>query len=189
MFTKQVALAAIASLSMATQCHTDMNNILYTAKVKSTGKAPDGYCYSHVADYIDMTGYGGICVNGFDAAIPPAYWGEAHDFADYLNQGDNAANLYLKNIMSSCGNNPYNAPAGAIVVVAAGAPGTSNPTAGDIAIRADDGDSAPFYNGGEMSYGPADDFPTKYTLGIYVPTKCVANVSYCNSVAAEIFLQ
>ena len=85
MFTKQVALAAIASLSMATQCHTDMNNILYTAKVKSTGKAPDGYCYSHVADYIDMTGYGGICVNGFDAAIPPAYWGEAHDFADYLN--------------------------------------------------------------------------------------------------------
>ena len=66
-------------------CHTDMNNLLYTAKVNSKGKWPDGYCYSHVADYIDANGYGGIAKNGFDDAIPPAYWGEAHDFADYLN--------------------------------------------------------------------------------------------------------
>ena len=74
--------------------------------------------------------------------------------------------------MSSCSNNPYNAPLGAIVVVAAGAPGTSNPTAGDIAV-ATGGDI--FYNGGEMSYGPKSSFPTKYTLGIYVPTKCTAD--------------
>ena len=34
------------------------------------GKRPDGRCYSHVANYIDETGYGGISKNGFDAAIP-----------------------------------------------------------------------------------------------------------------------
>ena len=150
-------------------CHEDMNNLEYHAKVNSQGKYPDGRCYSHVADYIDAVGYGGIAKGGFNDAIPPEYWAEAHDFADYLNQGDNAAQLSLKNIMGSCGNNPYNAPDGAIVVVAAGAPGTSNPTAGDIAVAAE-GDS--FWNGGDMSYGPKSSFPTKYTLGIYVPTKC-----------------
>ena len=81
--------------------------------------------------------------------------------------------------MGKCSNNPYNAPKGAIVVVGAGAPGTSNPTAGDIAV-ATGGDI--FYNGGEMSYGPKADFPTKYTLGIYVPTKCTADEN-------SIFLQ
>ena len=136
------------------------------------GKYPDGRCYSHVADYIDAVGYGGILKGGFDDAIPSAYWAEAHDFADYLNQGDNAAQLDLKNIMGSCGNNPYNAPEGSIVVVAAGAPGTSNPTAGDIAVK---GCGDDFYNGGMMGYGGKSGFPTQYTLGIYVPTKCTAD--------------
>jgi len=74
--------------------------------------------------------------------------------------------------MADCGYNPYNAPEGAIVVVAAGAPGTANPTAGDIAVK---GPNADFYNGGMMGYGPAASFPTQYTLGIYVPTKCTAD--------------
>ena len=84
-------LALALSFVSAEYCHEDMNNLLYTAKVDSKGKWPDGMCYSHVADYIDSVGYGGIWPGGFDYCIPPEYWGEAHDFADYLNQGDNAA--------------------------------------------------------------------------------------------------
>ena len=173
-----LALGAYADEENFGYCHDDMNNLLYKAKTDSKGKWPDGMCYSHVADYIDAVGYGGIWKGGFDDCIPPEYWGEAHDFADYLNQGDNAANLDLKNIQRDCDNNPYNAPGGAIVVVAAGAPGTSDPTAGDIAVRSNDSadDTASFYNGGEMSYGPKSSFPTKYTLGIYVPTKCSADL-------------
>ena len=180
MFSKVLATVALVALAHARQCSTDENNIRNYAKNDSEGKSPDGRCYSHVADYIDATGYGGICKNGFNDAIPSAYWAEAHDFADYLNQGDNAAQLNLKNIQGDCGNNPYNAPPGAIVVVAAGAPGTSNPTAGDIVIK---GDGDDLYNGGMMSYGPAADFPTSYTLGIYVPTAC------CSCVAGAAFLQ
>ena len=54
-------------------------------------------------------------------------------------------------------------------MVAAGAPGTSNPTAGDIAVK---GDGDDLWTGGAMSYGPPADFPTKYTLGIYIPLAC-----------------
>ena len=72
-------------ISRSKYCQTDMDNLKAEAKRHSEGKAPDGMCYSHVADYIDATGYGGIQKNGFNDAIPPAYWGEAHDFADYLN--------------------------------------------------------------------------------------------------------
>lgn len=134
-----------------------MNNLEYDAKVKSQGKSPDGMCYSHVSSYIDDVGYGGILKGGFDDAIPSAYWAEAHDFADYLNKDGNAARLDLLNIMDSCGKNPYNAPEGSIVVVAAGAPGTSNPTAGDITVKGKDDH---FYNGGEMGYGGKSGFPT-----------------------------
>ena len=112
-----------------------MDALLAEAKAGSEGYPPDGRCYSHVADFIDQTGYGGIEKGGFNDAIPSAYWAEAHDFADYLNKDNNAEKLGLKNIQADCGNNPYYAPPGSIVVVAAGAPGTSNPTAGDIAVK------------------------------------------------------
>ena len=146
-----------------------MDALKAEAAAGSVGYAPDGRCYSHVADFIDATGYGDIDKGGFNDAIPSAYWSEAHMFADYLNTGDHAEDLDLKNIAAECGNNPYNAPPGAIVVVAAGAPGTAHPTAGDIAVK---GDGDIFYNGGEMSYGPKDSFPTDKCLGIYVPVKC-----------------
>ena len=60
-------------------------------------------------------------------------------------------------------------------MVAAGAPGTANPTAGDITVK---GDGDAFYNGGEMSYGSAADFPTKYTLGIFVATQCSSSLNW-----------
>ena len=110
-------------------CQADMTRLESIARVDSTGRRPDGKCYSHVADYIDASGYGGINKGGFNAAIPPSYWAEAHDFADYLNKNGNAARLGLRKLILT---NPYNAPSGSIVVVRAGTPGTVNPTAGDF---------------------------------------------------------
>ena len=159
-----------ASVSGGSYCSSNMANINGVAKADSEGKSPDGYCYSHVADFIDETGYGGIDKNGFDTAIPSQYWTYAYQFAEYLNTGSNAADLCLENIQASLSNNPYNAPTGAIVVVRAGTPGTANPVAGDIAIADPDN----FWNGGEMSYGGASNFPSSndYVLGIFVPTSC-----------------
>lgn len=133
-------------------------------------------CYSHVADYIDAVGYGGINKNGFDDAIPPAYWQYAYQFAEYLNTGNNAANLCLENVQKKYSNNPYSAPSGTIVVVRAGTPGTANPVAGDIAVV---GDGDHFYNGGEMGYGGSANFPpsNNYVLGIYAPTACTGHCS------------
>ena len=47
------------------------------------------------------------------------------------------------------GNNPYDAPLGAIIVVK-GAPGTSHVVDDDISVR---GEGESFYNGGQMGYG------------------------------------
>jgi len=149
-------------------CQADMSRLESIAKAGSSGRKPDGRCYSHVADYIDQSGYGGINKGGFDSAIPSSYWAEAHQFADYLNMNGNAARLGMQAVSLT---NPYQAPAGSIVVVRAGTPGTVNPTAGDIAIK---GDGDHFYNGGEMGYGGSGNFPpgNTYVLGIYQPTKC-----------------
>jgi len=157
-------------------CSTDQSRLLSTAKANSEGKSPDGYCYSHVADYLDAVGYGGIDKGGFDNAIPSAYWSYAYQFAEYLNQGSNAANLCLENVQKKYNNNPYTAPAGTIVVVRAGTPGTANPVAGDIAVV---GSGGHFYNGGEMGYGGSQNFPlsNNYVLGIYAPTACHGSCS------------
>lgn len=131
----------------ASYCSSDENNLNSYAKKHSQGKNPDGMCYSHVADYIDATGYGGIDKNGFNDAIPPAYWQYAYQFAEYLNKGNNAEELCLENVQKKYSNNPYKAPTGTIVVVRAGTPGTANPVAGDIAVV---GDGDYFWNGGEI---------------------------------------
>ena len=155
--------------SVSSVCQHDMEALRSVAASDSRGRRPDGRCYSHVADYIDDVGYGGIHKNGFDAAIPSQYWAEAHQFADYLNKDGNAARLGLKNLYID---NPYNAPAGSIVVVRAGTPGTANPTAGDIAVA--DGSSGNFWNGGDMGYGGPSNFGpgNTYVLGVFVPTRC-----------------
>lgn len=155
----------------ASWCSADMGRILSIAAANSRGKHPDGRCYSHVSQYIDQSGYGGIRKNGFDSAIPSAYWAEAHMFAEYLNKGGNAKRLGLQNVQHTYGNNPYKADPGSIVVVRAGTPGTRNPTAGDIAVK---GQGSSFWNGGSMGYGGSGNFPSSnnYVLGIFVPIKC-----------------
>lgn len=141
-------------------------------------------CYSHVSGYIDSDGYGGIKPGHFDDSIPSAYWTYAHDFADYLNKNGNAARLGMENIQSSVGNNPYKAPAGSIVVVRAGTPGTANPVAGDIAVC----DGSNFWNGGAMGYGGSGNFPSSnnYVLGIYVPTKCAQMFRSENTTSVQV---
>ena len=141
--------AAIIAVAHA-YCTSDESSLHSYAKKYSQGKSPDGMCYSHVADYIDAVGYGGINKGGFNDAIPPAYWQYAYQFAEYLNQGNNAAALCLENVQGKYSNNPYKSPSGTIVVVRAGTPGTANPVAGDIAVV---GDGDFFWNGGEMGYG------------------------------------
>ncbi|TNE48961.1 MAG: hypothetical protein EP343_13850 [Deltaproteobacteria bacterium] len=150
---------------ISSQGRQQMQDMLRFSRNDSIGRRPDGYCYSHVADYIDRVGYGKIPKWGFNASIPGAYWSEARQFAEYLNQGGNAERLGLKRLHLD---NPYDAPEGAIVVVRAGTPGTGHPTAGDIAIK---GEGNAFYNGGEMGYGGRQNFypGNNYVLGIYVP--------------------
>ncbi len=142
-----------------------MARILAVAQSRAGSQRPGGWCYRAVSTYIDATGYGRISRGGFGRAIPSGYWSYARQFADYLNMGDNARRLGIKRLAI---NNPYEAPAGAIVVVAPRSPGTSHPTAGDISIAGGDGT---FYNDGNMSYRGREAWPPAHggVLGIYVP--------------------
>merc|ERR1719453_139083 len=115
--TVTIALLFLVHAITSQQCDSDMTRLESYARSQSVGYRPDGRCYFHVANFLDATGFGGINRYGFDDAIPSAYWVEARQFAEYLNQGNNAANLCLRNDQAKYNNNPYNAPAGSIVVV------------------------------------------------------------------------
>ena len=86
-----IATCVLAPAFVWGDCGTDEKNLNNEAKSHSQGKSPDGKCYSHVADYIDAVGFGGINKGHFNDAIPSAYWSYAYQFAEYLNQGNNAA--------------------------------------------------------------------------------------------------
>jgi hypothetical protein len=58
----------------------------------------------------------------------------ARGFADYFNIAGNAAQYGLQRLPLR---NPYDAPAGSVVVVGPGTPGTSDTTAGDITVSSD----------------------------------------------------
>lgn len=47
-----------------------MDTLKQEAKEGSIGFSIDGRSYSHVADFIDASGYGGIQKGGFNDAIP-----------------------------------------------------------------------------------------------------------------------
>jgi peptidoglycan hydrolase-like protein with peptidoglycan-binding domain len=154
-----------AERAVSADSAAQMARLLSHARGQAAGRRPMGWCYREVSKYIDAVGFGRIGRGQFDAKIPPAYWGYARNFAEYLNQGNNAARLGIKNLGL---NNPYDAPAGAIVVVAPGTPGTRHATAGDIAVAAGDGT---FYNDGVMGYGGREAWPPARggVLGIYAP--------------------
>ncbi|MEB3299004.1 MAG: hypothetical protein VKO21_05910 [Candidatus Sericytochromatia bacterium] len=124
-------------------------------------RRPGGYCYRAVHGYLMKSGSGDL-VSG---SIPWTHARYARQFGEYLNKGDNAARLGLRKLDLT---NPYEAPAGALVVVRPGAPGTRPPRAGDIAVAAGNGK---FYNDGLMNYGGPEGFPpgNRHVVGIYVP--------------------
>lgn len=138
--------------------------LLGIARSGSEGRRPDGRCYFHVCQFlVQCKGYGKI-KNPY-TQFPSSALPEAHDFADFIN-AQGPARWGLEKLSIS---NPYDAPAGAIVVVKAGSPGTANPTAGDIAIADGHGN---FFNGGMMSYhGRAgwEASPRAHLLGAYIP--------------------
>ena len=138
-----------------------MRKIMRVAEQMSGGKPALGKCYERVWQMIERAGYGKM--PGYEP--PQAYWPEARNFAEWLA---------LPGVLEKAGlqklpiDNPYKAPAGSIVVVAPNTPGTSHPTAGDIAIAMGNGR---FLNDGEMGYGGSGSFPpgNRHVLGIYVP--------------------
>jgi uncharacterized protein YgiM (DUF1202 family) len=139
-----------------------MRNVLAYAKSHNTGSSA-GMCFRSVWGYLTSSGYGTLS-NWNDA--PAMKSGEARYFAEYMNAGNNAASHGLRRLNIS---NPYDAPVGSVVVVAAGSPMTRHPTAGDIAIAAGGG---LFINDGpRMDYGPKADFMAAggRMLGVYVP--------------------
>jgi len=126
--------------------------------------ASRGRCFEYVWRYLSSSGYGNIDSYGDAADMPSAY---ARNFAEYMNQPANAARWGLQRLPLS---NPYDAPRGAVVVVAAGSPGTAHPTAGDISVAAGNGR---FINDGpSMGYGGSRAAFTSgggRVLGIFVP--------------------
>lgn len=125
---------------------------------KAHAPGTSGQCLALVQDYLQAT-------NSPGAAVPRFAY--AHQFGDWLNQGNNAAKVGLKKLNIT---NPYQAPPGAIVVVPYGAPGTSMPGAGDISIAAGNGQ---FINDHlNENYGgsaAAWNASGAQVVGIYVP--------------------
>ncbi len=133
--------------------------LLEIARRNSAGKDPDSRCWFHVANYIVEAGGFGL-VDGTanfpltQAAIngsgPFGSLNEESATTQGLYWNEHLAELGLRNLVNDNPSySPYNAPAGSIVVVAAGYGRSTNP-AGDIAVADGQGN---FYNGGEMPYG------------------------------------
>jgi hypothetical protein len=140
--------------------------LLELATRSSVGRNPDGYCYRHVSDWIEQVGFCGITPedNFRGGVMPASFLPYARHFADYMNQGGNAERWGMVNLGLD---NPFDAPAGSIVVVRPGSPGTRHRYAGDITVADGNGN---FYNGGEMGYGSRSSWPpgNNMVLGVYV---------------------
>ncbi len=140
-----------------------MSTVVSYAFAHNAG-ASRGRCFEYVWRYLTSSGYGLLDDYADASDMPSAY---ARNFAEYMNANGHAAQWGLVRLPVT---NPYDAPAGAVVVVAAGSPGTSHPTAGDISIAAGGGR---FINDGPyMSYGGSREaFSARggRVLGVYVP--------------------
>ena len=142
----------------STTGQSQMNALLKKAKAASTGKRPDGKCLMHVQNYLDQMGSNTYGKGSKVARLP-----YAKNFGQEVNKDPARYGLKKLNIT-----NPYDAPAGAIVVVNPGTPGTRHKVAGDITVA---GGNGKFYNGGEMGYGGRKNFPAgnSHVVGTYVP--------------------
>jgi hypothetical protein len=136
---------------------------LVAAASSVRSKRPLGKCYVGVKHHIANAGGYGNIHNIYTDTKRFTPQGAAHDFADVVNRDPATFGLDRLSIA-----NPYDAPEGAIIVVAAGSPGTHKPVYGDISVR---GPGNEFYNDGLMGYhGPkAWPPPRGGVLGVYKP--------------------
>jgi peptidoglycan hydrolase-like protein with peptidoglycan-binding domain len=135
---------------------------LESAADNVAGRRPGGMCYRAVKGHISRAGgYGNIRNIYADRRFTPQ--GEARNFAEVVNPNPDRFGLERLSI-----SNPYDAPVGSIVVVAAGSPGTRHATAGDIAVK---GPGEAFYNDGNMNYQGREAWPPRRggVLGVYRP--------------------
>lgn len=186
-FSATATLASNTSTSSSNPCPTTGSissavgvgsaTLLEEARRRATGKPALGKCYDSevgVASYINNVGFAGIKPGEFLTQPMVGDQGCAVGFAEHYNynNGEFAKKQGIVNLLDSNPNlSPYNAPAGSIVVVTAGSPGTAHPYCGDIAVA--DG-AGKFYNDGEMSYGGPELWNgskagSGRVLGIYVP--------------------
>jgi hypothetical protein len=156
--------AAAIEATLSPEAKAQMAKLVDYAARHNSGSS-HGRCYEWVYNkFLMKVGLGKI-LPGHDI-LPQAYSKVAHQFADFLNKDDNAHKLGLRKLDIK---SPYDAPPGAIVVVAAGSPGTFDPKAGDISIAAGNGH---FINDGpKMTYGDPDKFLANggVLLGAWVP--------------------
>jgi peptidoglycan hydrolase-like protein with peptidoglycan-binding domain len=126
-------------------------------------RRPGGACYRAVKHHITNAGGYGNIRNIYTDRRFASFQGEARNFAECVNQ--NPARFGLERLGIT---NPYDAPTGALVVVAAGSPGTHHATAGDITVK---GPGDAFYNDGNMSYRGRSAWPPNRggVLGVYRP--------------------
>ncbi|HEV7554680.1 MAG TPA: peptidoglycan-binding domain-containing protein [Kofleriaceae bacterium] len=136
---------------------------LVAAASSVLSKRPLGKCYVGVKHHIANAGGYGNIHNIYADTKRFTPQGAAHDFADVVNRDPAKFGLERMSIA-----NPYDAPEGAIIVVAAGSPGTHKPVYGDISVR---GPGNEFYNDGLMGYhGPKAWPPARGgVLGVYKP--------------------
>jgi uncharacterized protein YgiM (DUF1202 family) len=155
--------STVAGVTVSATGLDQMRRIVPFADANNSG-ASRGRCFQYVWNYLWRSRYGYIDQYNDAPDMPSA---EARNFAEYMNRNGNAARWGLQRLSLS---NPYDAPRGSIVVVAAGSPGTAHPTAGDIAIAAGGGR---FINDGpNMGYGGSRQAFINgggRVLGIYVP--------------------
>jgi GH24 family phage-related lysozyme (muramidase) len=132
--------------------------------VSRNSKRPQGGCYAAVKHYIIKAGGYGNILNPYTDKRLAKYQHYAHDFADAI-RALGPATFGLQELSVST---PFEAPAGALVVVKPRSPGTSHPTAGDITVADGDGN---FYNDGVMHYHGPKAWPPKAggMLGCFMP--------------------
>jgi lysozyme family protein len=138
-----------------------MSRLLAVAR---NSNKPRGKCYKAVKRYINAAGGYGNIKNIYEDDRFLGYQHYARNFHEAM-QKYGPAKFRLEQVVA---NTPFDAPTGAIVVVAPGSPGTRHPSAGDITVA---GGNSEFYNDGVMRYrGPKSWPPQKGgLLGVYRP--------------------
>jgi hypothetical protein len=140
----KTTMGALMQNYVSPAAQKQMDGLLAIAQKDSASDdgAPWGHCYGAVWGYLQKAAQnGGIGNNGIANANPPSSF--AAQFGEWMNEGDNAKSVGMKRLDIK---NPYDAPPGAVVVVAAGSPGTSSHDSHGDSYATDNGVSVADWN-------------------------------------------